>query len=84
MMVQSRYKEFKQLVEKAIKSDESCLSSSRNRSACIEVMRENATDEFLKNRVEIPHLVYVSREKRSNCHHKFKAGAINVLVRISS
>ncbi|KAF5202270.1 Cellulose synthase-like protein e1 [Thalictrum thalictroides] len=81
--IKSRYKVFKQLVEKAIQSDESCLSSSGNRSACIEVMRENATDEFLKNKVEVPHLVYVSREKRSNCHHKFKAGAINVLLRVS-
>jgi len=30
--------------------------------------------------VEMPHLVYVAREKRTSHRHNFKAGAINVLV----
>ena len=29
-----------------------------------------------------PHLVYVSREKRPRHSHHFKAGAMNVLVKI--
>ncbi|KAM3197233.1 hypothetical protein ACQJBY_072731 [Aegilops geniculata] len=32
----------------------------------------------------MPLLVYVSREKRRSSHHHFKAGALNVLLRVSS
>ena len=32
---------------------------------------------------ELPHLVYISREKRAKHPHHYKAGAMNVLVRIS-
>lgn len=28
----------------------------------------------------MPNLIYISREKSSNTHHRFKAGASNVLV----
>ncbi|XP_058088287.1 cellulose synthase-like protein H1 isoform X2 [Magnolia sinica] len=31
----------------------------------------------------LPHIIYVSREKRPKHHHNFKAGALNVLMRIS-
>lgn len=31
---------------------------------------------------EMPHLVYISREKRPTHPHHYKAGAMNVLVRI--
>ncbi|GMH11024.1 hypothetical protein Nepgr_012865 [Nepenthes gracilis] len=31
----------------------------------------------------VPHLVYISREKRPNCPHHYKAGAMNVLSRVS-
>ncbi|KAG9448222.1 hypothetical protein H6P81_014350 [Aristolochia fimbriata] len=31
----------------------------------------------------LPNLVYVSREKRKSTHHNFKAGALNVLLRVS-
>ncbi|XWS75762.1 hypothetical protein CRYUN_Cryun01aG0120000 [Craigia yunnanensis] len=32
---------------------------------------------------DVPHLVYISREKRPNHPHHFKAGAMNVLSRVS-
>ncbi|XP_006293362.2 cellulose synthase-like protein B3 isoform X2 [Capsella rubella] len=32
---------------------------------------------------EVPHFVYISREKRPNYFHNYKAGAMNVLVRLS-
>ncbi|KAF5196413.1 Cellulose synthase-like protein [Thalictrum thalictroides] len=32
----------------------------------------------------LPTLVYLSREKRPNHHHNFKAGAMNALIRVSS
>ncbi|KAJ7948134.1 Cellulose synthase-like protein [Quillaja saponaria] len=31
----------------------------------------------------IPHLIYISREKRPNTSHHYKAGAMNVLTRVS-
>ncbi|GLJ35518.1 hypothetical protein SUGI_0714190 [Cryptomeria japonica] len=34
--------------------------------------------------VYFPRLVYVSREKRPGCPHNFKAGALNVLIRVSA
>ena len=30
----------------------------------------------------LPHLIYISREKRPNYPHHYKAGAMNVLVKI--
>ncbi|KAG8659031.1 cellulose synthase-like protein G3 [Manihot esculenta] len=32
----------------------------------------------------MPNLIYISREKSSNTHHRFKAGASNVLLRVSA
>ncbi|KAF6146057.1 hypothetical protein GIB67_033416 [Kingdonia uniflora] len=32
----------------------------------------------------LPNLIYVSREKRNTFHHNFKAGALNVLLRVST
>ncbi|KAF9608101.1 hypothetical protein IFM89_006028 [Coptis chinensis] len=79
----SNYELFKKCLEKARESEEMRLSSSRDRLPLIEVMRHNETEEFIENKVNIPRLVYVSREKRSTHHHNFKAGAINVLLRVS-
>ncbi|KAF8781060.1 hypothetical protein HU200_001032 [Digitaria exilis] len=33
---------------------------------------------------QLPTLVYMAREKRPKCHHNFKAGAMNALIRVSS
>lgn len=43
----------------------------------LQVIRENT---MLKDRILMPRLVYVSREKRPSHPHHFKAGALNVLV----
>ncbi|XP_043713343.1 cellulose synthase-like protein H1 [Telopea speciosissima] len=51
----------------------------RNHPTIVKVIwenRENISDE-------IPHLVYLSREKQPKHPHHFKAGAINVLSRVS-
>ncbi|KAK7319743.1 hypothetical protein RJT34_04468 [Clitoria ternatea] len=51
-------------------------------SSIIEVMQENINNEV--DNVKMPHLVYVSREKKPSHPHHFKAGALNVLLRISA
>ncbi|XP_068661746.1 cellulose synthase-like protein H1 [Aristolochia californica] len=50
-----------------------------NQPSIIKVIWEN-TDDHLE---AIPHLVYVAREKRPKWPHHYKAGAMNVLTRVS-
>ncbi|KAL7000067.1 hypothetical protein U1Q18_001217 [Sarracenia purpurea var. burkii] len=50
-----------------------------NHPTIIKVVSENK--EAVPNGV--PHLIYISREKRPKRHHHFKAGAMNVLARVS-
>ncbi|RVX21747.1 Cellulose synthase-like protein G2 [Vitis vinifera] len=51
------------------------MSSPRDHPAGVEVIGAD--------QVEMPLLVYVSREKRPSHPHHFKAGALNVLLRVS-
>ncbi|CAB4274168.1 unnamed protein product [Prunus armeniaca] len=53
---------------------------NRNHPTIIKVIWENK--ERLSNN-GVPHLVYVAREKRSDQSHHHKAGAMNVLTRVS-
>ncbi|KAI5390166.1 hypothetical protein KIW84_075475 [Lathyrus oleraceus] len=50
-----------------------------NHPAIIKVILENK--EMVEN--GLPHLIYISREKRPKQPHHFKAGAMNVLTRVS-
>lgn len=49
-----------------------------NHPSIVKVIWENKKDG---SSIFLPHLVYISREKRPNHSHKYKAGAMNVLVR---
>ncbi|XP_059661888.1 cellulose synthase-like protein H1 [Cornus florida] len=51
----------------------------RNHQTIIKVIWENQEGDSNG----LPHLVYISREKRSKNPHYFKAGAMNVLTRVS-
>ncbi|KAK7272276.1 hypothetical protein RJT34_28773 [Clitoria ternatea] len=51
----------------------------RNHPSIIKVLLENK--EGLSD--GLPHLIYVSREKRPHYPHNYKAGAMNVLTRVS-
>ncbi|KXG26317.1 hypothetical protein SORBI_3006G080800 [Sorghum bicolor] len=59
----------------------------RNHPTIIKVlMWDNSSNDDSKNAAGdgiIPSLIYVSREKRPTQHHYFKAGAMNVLTRVS-
>ncbi|CAN6834287.1 unnamed protein product [Brassica oleracea var. botrytis] len=50
-------------------------------STIVKVVWENK--EGVGDENEVPHFVYVSREKRPNYLHHYKAGAMNFLVRVS-
>ncbi|XP_048130934.1 cellulose synthase A catalytic subunit 7 [UDP-forming]-like [Rhodamnia argentea] len=83
--VKEKYELFEERVieyQKRHRSDSS--HSGRDHPSTIEVVRGNLTDEVVQaDQVPMPQLVYVSREKRPSHHHHFKAGALNVLLRVS-
>ncbi|XP_031500597.1 cellulose synthase-like protein H1 isoform X3 [Nymphaea colorata] len=51
----------------------------RNHPAIVKIINEHKGRED----DQVPHLIYVSREKRPSHAHHFKAGAMNVLTRVS-
>ncbi|XP_017423272.1 cellulose synthase-like protein H1 isoform X2 [Vigna angularis] len=54
-------------------------TEQRNHPSIVKVILENKEGLF----DGLPHLIYVSREKRPQYHHNYKAGAMNVLTRVS-
>ncbi|KAL5794123.1 hypothetical protein ACOSP7_002717 [Xanthoceras sorbifolium] len=54
-------------------------TESRNHSTIVKIIWENK--ECLSD--GIPHLIYISREKQRKHPHHYKAGAMNVLTRVS-
>ncbi|KAL3848787.1 hypothetical protein ACJIZ3_010669 [Penstemon smallii] len=91
--IETKYNELKEALEK--NSVNASSSVSRDHPQKIEVIN-NATGnkwEVINNssgsssdsdNEEMPLLVYVAREKKPSKFHNFKAGAINVLLRVSA
>ncbi|XP_057955810.1 cellulose synthase-like protein H1 [Malania oleifera] len=88
-MMKEEYQKLCQKIEQADKKLMLCDHSGdfeafsnierRNHSSIIKVIWENK--EGLVD--ELPNLVYISREKRPEHPHHYKAGAMNVLTRVS-
>ncbi|KAK6121545.1 hypothetical protein DH2020_044713 [Rehmannia glutinosa] len=78
--IKKRYNEFKEALEN--NSVNASGSVSRDHAPTIEVM--NDSDAKDSDKEEMPVLVYVAREKRPSHPHHFKAGALNVLIRVSA
>ncbi|XP_047948699.1 cellulose synthase-like protein E1 isoform X3 [Salvia hispanica] len=76
---QKAYEDFKISLAKIADSTDSRVS--RDHQPIIEVINDG--DEMDKD-PQMPHLVYVAREKRPFHSHRFKAGALNVLLRVSA
>ncbi|CAH8347202.1 unnamed protein product [Eruca vesicaria subsp. sativa] len=55
-------------------------ATQRNHATILQIL----VDGRKKNTVTVPTLVYLSREKRPEHHHHFKAGSMNALIRVSS
>ncbi|KAH9764513.1 cellulose synthase-like protein G2 [Citrus sinensis] len=77
-----KYELFKEHIRIA-EEDKSSATDKINPSI-VEVIIDKSDDEVRANQVEMPLLVYVSREKRPPHPHHFKAGALNCLLRVSS
>ncbi|KAF5962183.1 hypothetical protein HYC85_003392 [Camellia sinensis] len=82
--IKSAYELFKKNVEKANGRDGIDDSVVNDRPPCVEVIIDNTEDGVKNNyQTKMPLLVYVSREKRPSHPHRFKAGALNALLRVS-
>ncbi|GLJ23962.1 hypothetical protein SUGI_0455540 [Cryptomeria japonica] len=57
-------------------------SDVKNHSSIVKVIHENKVSQGNDDLV-LPHLIYVAREKRPMFNHHYKAGAMNVMARIS-
>ncbi|WOL03032.1 hypothetical protein Cni_G11752 [Canna indica] len=57
--------------------------SRNDHPSVIKVLLESSKDSDITGNA-LPNLVYISREKSPASHHHFKAGALNVLTRVSS
>ncbi|EOY05952.1 hypothetical protein QUC31_016528 [Theobroma cacao] len=60
------------------------VHTARDHPSCIEVIQEHSKEGLQEDQIKMPLLVYVSREKRTSHSHHFKAGAVNVLLRVSA
>ncbi|KAL7105421.1 hypothetical protein ACP275_07G043100 [Erythranthe tilingii] len=80
--IQTKYEHFKRNVEKAAELENDV---NDDRPPHIEVIYDNKNNEGTMNNElsKLPLLVYVSREKRPSRPHRFKAGALNALLRVS-
>ncbi|KAH9307453.1 hypothetical protein KI387_035364, partial [Taxus chinensis] len=58
-------------------------SDIRNHSSIVQVIHENKGVQGEEGDA-LPHLIYVAREKRPKVDHHYKAGAMNVMARVSA
>ncbi|CAN6551779.1 unnamed protein product [Malus baccata var. baccata] len=85
--IKEAYEVFKRRVTENARIEDARSNMRRDHSAVIEVIQETSSegDDAIKTNEakNMPLLVYVSREKRPFHPHHFKAGALNVLLRVS-
>ncbi|XVF62941.1 hypothetical protein PTKIN_Ptkin09bG0049200 [Pterospermum kingtungense] len=78
-----KYEAFKERVRRA--KEGAAISNRGDHPSLIQVIQDHNTNEELQeDQVRMPLLVYVAREKGPSHHHNFKAGALNVLLRVSA
>nr|XP_043640062.1 cellulose synthase-like protein G3 [Erigeron canadensis] len=85
MVVQSGGVTFDQVVESGFQdafSKWTPNSSRQHHPTVIQTVLDKCMDKDIEGNV-IPNLIYVSREKSIDKHHNFKAGALNVMLRVS-
>ncbi|KAK9288398.1 hypothetical protein L1049_016854 [Liquidambar formosana] len=86
LKIKGKYELFKEQVMKAREMGrigDKSISTCQDHPPVVEVIHDNSTDALGVDQAEMPLLVYVSREKRPSHAHHFKAGALNVLLRVS-
>nr|UMZ08748.1 cellulose synthase-like M [Panax notoginseng] len=88
--IKLKYEHFKEVVESGgddAQADDMNNITGDGRAPLVQVIhdssRGNEDDENDENDEQMPLLVYVSRERRPSYPHRFKAGALNALLRVS-
>ncbi|KAL3506070.1 hypothetical protein ACH5RR_031452 [Cinchona calisaya] len=79
--VEREYEKFKEKLR--IAGENGGVNSSQDHPTMIEIIGSKDSGNSDPGKSEIPRVVYVSREKRPSHPHNFKAGALNVLLRVS-
>lgn len=86
--IKLEYDNFKESIKKAVdnaRNTNGLTGKGKDRLPYIEIMKdEEQRMTELEKQPQIPPLIYISREKKKSYSHQFKAGALNVLLRISS
>ncbi|THG11375.1 hypothetical protein TEA_018877 [Camellia sinensis var. sinensis] len=60
------------------------VSSRHDHPVILQILIDGRETKGVEIEGQLPTLVYLSREKRPQYHHHFKAGAMNALIRVSS
>ncbi|XP_059446004.1 probable cellulose synthase A catalytic subunit 8 [UDP-forming] [Corylus avellana] len=87
--IKERYEVFKDSIAKVRErggTNDNGRITARDHPSVIEVIQDDHANDTVPpvDQAKMPLLVYVSREKRPSHPHHFKAGALNVLQRVSS
>ncbi|KAJ4722626.1 Cellulose synthase [Melia azedarach] len=77
--IKEKYEMFKERVMNVVEE----YRNGQDHPTLVEVIQDNSGGTKQAGCVHMPLLVYVSREKRPDHLHHFKAGALNVLLRVS-
>ncbi|CAK9167158.1 unnamed protein product [Ilex paraguariensis] len=83
--IKLKYEEFKTFVKSAsgcIAVEDVNTTTGQGRAPNVQIILDTRGNED-NNEEKLPLLVYVSREKRPLYPHRFKAGALNTLLRVS-
>nr|UMX47349.1 cellulose synthase-like M 1 CSLM1 [Aralia elata] len=85
--IKLKYEHFKKVVESGgddAQADDMNNITGDGRAPLVQVIHDvSRGKEDDENDVKMPLLVYVSRERRPSYPHRFKAGALNALLRVS-
>ncbi|KAG9457559.1 hypothetical protein H6P81_002067 [Aristolochia fimbriata] len=90
--MKNRYYELRRKIENAGRNPATLLNLTREHPEFLGIERGNhpsivkvitANRENIDDPEGIPHLIYISREKRQKFPHHYKAGTMNVLTRVS-
>ncbi|TVU14615.1 hypothetical protein EJB05_38091, partial [Eragrostis curvula] len=77
LRIKNMYETLTEELEEAKKQQPDASGTKADHDAYVEIISDD------DGATSMPSLVYVSREKRRTCPHHFKAGALNVLLRVS-
>ncbi|KAL9225204.1 hypothetical protein vseg_001153 [Gypsophila vaccaria] len=86
-LVKEKYERFEKRVREMIHKsevDNNANKSPKDHPAFVQIINESDAEAINPQQTDMPLLVYIAREKKPSHPHNFKAGALNVLLRVSS